>query len=249
MLKRCAACGEAKPYDAFSRQTKSKDGRYPYCKACAKTRLRAAYQARGKASWVNDKTCSWCKVLKPKTEYRVLPSGKVHNRCKTCEAEIAAHEAHGERRCNICREWLPLDRFYASKLKFPHVACISCTRAQVAQPEYRHRRRDTLLQKEFGITLDQYKELLERQNHKCPVCLVPFEPDNFSYHVDHAHSGPHKGKVRAIVHSECNRTILWMHEDGALLRRAADLIENPLTDWVVPGVPYSEAKNRKNRQK
>lgn len=248
-MKKCAVCHTEKPFEAFAIQRSSKDGHHPYCKECTKVRMRASYAARGKHSWVNDKICKWCQVLKSKTEFPRSEDGKVGSRCSACVADIALHESSGERRCNICREWQPTSAFYPSQLRKEHVACVNCIKEQVAQPDYRRRRRDKQLRKEFGITLEQYFELINRQGGRCPVCLVPFEPGNSSYHLDHVHDGPFKGRIRAIVHGECNRTVLWMHEDSATLRRAADLIDNPLTDWVVPGVPPSEIRNRKNRQK
>jgi len=46
---------------------------------------------------------------------------------------------------------------------------------------------------------------------------------------------------------------MWEHEDSGPLRRAADLIDNPLTDWMVPGKPSSEtrkqARKREKEQK
>ncbi len=246
-VKICAACRETKPIDAFNRQASSKDGRYPYCKECSSARTKAAYRARGKKSWTGDKTCSWCRELKPRSAFRKDPAGKVAARCMACEADIAAHEVLNERRCNICREWLPLSRFYQSKLKFPNIACQECTRAQVAQPTYKTRRRERELRSEYGITLDQYKELLSRQGGKCPICMEGFEPGVFSYPVDHAHSGAMKGRIRAILHQNCNRFVMWMHEDSAPLRRAADLIDNPLTDWVVPSATFNERRRAKER--
>ncbi len=248
-MKKCALCKQEKPFEAFALSKKAKTGRHPYCKECASAKTRAAYAIRGKRSWMDDKICRWCNTLKARIEFPRTSEGKVGARCNACVANIARHENAGERRCNMCRSWKPQSEFYESQLYKPHVACKECIRASTTQPDYQRRRRNKQLQKEFGITLEQYFELIDRQGGKCPVCLVPFEPGNFSYHLDHVHEGPFKGRIRAIVHSECNRTVLWMHEDSATLRRAADLIDNPLTDWVVPGVPPSETRNRKNRQK
>ena len=246
MLKTCPLCKTSKPVEDFSRQAKSKDGRYPYCKTCAAARHKAHYHSMPRDSWLNEKQCSWCRQRLPRACFNRDLEGHYASRCQACEQEIAERSAAGERRCNICRVWLPLDQFYPSHLAKEHAGCKECIRAW-------HRgngppRRDKQLRREFGITLAQYFELIEKQGGKCPVCLVPFEPGNSSYHLDHAHSGPFKGRIRAIVHSECNRTVLWSHEDGAVLRRAADIIDNPLTDWMVPGIPPSETRKLKRKK-
>jgi hypothetical protein len=247
-MKTCAACKTAKPLDDFARQTKSKDGRHPYCKECTRARMKASYHARGKHSWVNDKICKWCNVLKPKTEFRTGEDGRVSARCLSCETEIAEREAEHLKRCNICREWLPHDKFQPSKLKYPNVACRSCTLAQIAQPDYKANRRAYTLQKEYGITAEQYDELVAKQGGKCPICLEPL-PANRGGHVDHAHGGKYAGRIRGILHRDCNRFVMWTHEDSAQLRRAADLIDNPLTDWIVAEPTLNERRREKERQK
>lgn len=231
-MKTCARCKTVKSEEDFSRQTKSKDGRYPYCKTCVSSRNKLLYTARGKHSWVNDKTCTWCKQLLPRTAYRKTAAGKVHPRCATCEDDIADHEARGLKRCGICREWLPHSAYHPSKVRVANNPCAVCARGQMKS--YHLTRRDRDLRKNFGITLDQYKQLLELQNHQCPICLRKFEPNNYSYPIDHAHAGKFRGRIRAIVHDECNRHVLWAHDDSLQLRAAADLIDHPLTEWMVP---------------
>lgn len=231
-MKTCPLCKIAKPVDDFPKQTKSKDGRYPYCRVCTSARHRLMYAARGRKSWLEEKTCSWCKKQLPRADFRKFDDGKLHSQCTTCEAEVQAEEARGHRFCNICRRWMEPTEFHPSKLRYKHIACKVCVRAQTNS--YGVRRRNYQLQKDFGITLDQYKQLLAHQDFHCPICRKAFETDNFSYPVDHAHAGPFKGRIRAIVHEECNRYVLWLHDDAAQLRNAADLIEHPLTEWMVP---------------
>lgn len=244
-MKTCPRCGGTKPLDAFSKQTKSKDGRYPYCKICASARHREAYKARGRDSWLNDKTCNRCNQLLPRTAFDPAPNGRLKAQCRTCALEEERYTAQHLKQCNICREWLPHSRFHPSKLKYPRVGCVECTRQQTKG--YAGARRAYILKKEYGITVEQYDELVAKQGGKCPICSVPFEPGDRSNPVDHAHAGPHSGRIRAILHNDCNRFVMWMHEDSRQLRAAADLIDNPLTDWYVPGVPHNQ--RRKDRQK
>lgn len=248
MLKRCAGCHEHKPHEDFNRQTKSKDGRFPYCKVCSKERQRALYLVRDRKYREAFKRCLWCQKDVPSEGFQRTPEGKRHARCIECEQDIARKEAEGLRRCNICREWLPTERFYASKLRFPHIACQECTIAQMSQPKYRANRRNYMLEREYGLTPDQYDDLAAKQGGNCPVCLEPLPPNRGGY-VDHAHGGKFAGRIRAILHRDCNRFVMWTHEDSAQLRRAADLIDNPLTDWMVPGKPASELRKIARRKK
>lgn len=246
MTKRCADCGEHKPLEAFHRQTKSKDGRYPYCKSCCQARQRALYQTRNNKYRKAFKRCSWCLTDKPSEDFQRTPEGRRHARCIECEQEIALKEAAGLRRCNICREWLPTDRFYASHLAKEHTACMACIKTQ--NKGYRPARREAHLMREYGITGGQYDELFAKQEGKCPVCLEPL-PSNRGGYIDHAHGGEFAGRIRAILHRDCNRFVVWQHEDSAMLRRAADLIDNPLTDWIVPNPTQNERRREKERGK
>lgn len=231
-MKVCADCGIAKPLDDFSGQVKSKDGKYPYCKVCTSIRQRAAYAARGKRSWMNDKVCTWCGVLKPRTAYVKDMNGRLHPRCTVCEDEARSYADKGMRRCGTCKQWKLTTGFHPSRAGKEHAACIECSKLYYAADPSRARNRS--LKKNYGITLEQYKQLLTLQNHKCPICAEAFDPNTYSYSVDHAHGGPHRGRIRAIVHRDCNRHVLWAHEDSRQLRAAADLIDHPLTDWMVP---------------
>lgn len=42
-MKRCPACGEDKPFDAFNKSSRRADGRQPYCRACSRAIDRLGY--------------------------------------------------------------------------------------------------------------------------------------------------------------------------------------------------------------
>jgi hypothetical protein len=68
----------------------------------------------------------------------------------------------------------------------------------------------------FGITGDQYRAMLERQRHRCALCLLPFgEPSlvNSSNphwrresNIDHDHL---TNRVRGVLCTRCNRSLGW----------------------------------------
>ena len=65
------------------------------------------------------------------------------------------------------------------------------------------KKRERDLKKLFGITLDQYDNMLEEQKHMCAICNTT--DTNFSngkhFHVDHDHN---TGKVRGLLCGKCN---------------------------------------------
>lgn len=87
-------------------------------------------------------------------------------------------------------------------------------------------RRDYRLQREYGITLEQYDAILASQDGNCALCGKPPKPGgqrNASrLHVDHDHA---TGQVRRLLCNNCNRGLAAFFDDPDLMRRAAEYIE------------------------
>ena len=247
--KLCTKCGEEKDLGSFPNEAKRKDGKYPWCKPCLSAHRKERYTKTPRKFWIEQKVCSKCKKWKPRNSFRKYAGNNLHYRCISCEDLEAFHAENGVAECSSCKVAKPYSDFYKSKLKNTSKQCISCQKAYHKQDDVALRRRDTNLQKYFGITLEDYKSLLEKQNHTCPICLNKFEENNYSYPVDHAHAGPNAGVIRAILHDRCNRFVMWKHTDPDQLRRAADLIETPLTDFYVPEEFVKSRKKTKRKKK
>jgi len=58
---------------------------------------------------------------------------------------------------------------------------------------------DRKLQREYGITKEYYKQMLDDQDFKCAICECSFEDQQIN--VDHDHS---TGEVRGLLCSKCN---------------------------------------------
>jgi Recombination endonuclease VII len=87
-------------------------------------------------------------------------------------------------------------------------------------------RRDYMLQRLYGITLEQYDSMMAEQNGVCALCGRPADPNGVRaasrLHVDHDHETQ---RVRALLCNRCNRGLGDFCDDPALMRRAADYIE------------------------
>lgn len=96
--------------------------------------------------------------------------------------------------------------------------------------QHRQANRDTYknreLKKAFGITLDQFNEMLKAQNGVCAICGQP-ETDirrgklqHLS--VDHCHA---TNVVRDLLCGSCNKGIGYFRDNPGMMRAAADYIE------------------------
>jgi hypothetical protein len=97
----------------------------------------------------------------------------------------------------------------------------------------------------YGISQQEYEELLDRQNHCCAICKRHESEFSTRLHVDHAHAGINKGYVRGLLCMFCNSRFLGRHHNAELFRAAADYLEQPHTGWLVPTRKRSKKRKKK----
>lgn len=78
-------------------------------------------------------------------------------------------------------------------------------------------KRDAMLQREYGITLDEYFEMLEKQNYSCDICNISQKDLKKPLFVDHCHK---TGKVRGLLCNNCNWTLGLMKDNPEYLNNA-----------------------------
>lgn len=93
--------------------------------------------------------------------------------------------------------------------------------------EYRKRKPHIMksvdLKKRFGISLEEYQEMLEKQNNCCAICGRPERSVDHrtkrvrSLAVDHCHD---TNKIRGLLCSDCNTAIGLLQDDPNVLKAA-----------------------------
>lgn len=81
--------------------------------------------------------------------------------------------------------------------------------------------KNTALLRDFGITLEQYGDLLESQNGVCAIC-GSVERSGKRLAVDHGHKS---GRIRGLLCGNCNRAIGLLKDDIELLHKAIRHLE------------------------
>jgi hypothetical protein len=76
------------------------------------------------------------------------------------------------------------------------------------------------LKHEYGITKEDYDNLLAKQAYQCAICGRK-EPTGYNWHVDHCHSS---GKVRGLLCSKCNQGLGLFEDNVDVLYRAAEYL-------------------------
>lgn len=144
--------------------------------------------------------------------------------------------------CSSCKADLPQSDFEPSPGRRPFglsSLCKTCNRKRKKDfgkktywnlsPEERElRNRKRNLQK-FGMTIEQYNEMLESQNHLCSICQ---KPEVVKHHstgkpsrlvVDHNHA---TNTVRGLLCTKCNKGIGLLGDDPENLIRAAEYLRD-----------------------
>ena len=120
------------------------------------------------------------------------------------------------RTCKICNQTKPLTDFYQTvrngKPYGHHGKCKSCYVKKQQETYTPEKGRDKNLRHSYGITLQEYNEMLDNQSGKCATCGTT-EPGGRKsgrgggadvFVVDHCHT---TGKVRGLLCHSCNRAM------------------------------------------
>lgn len=116
-----------------------------------------------------------------------------------------------------CNKWRENNREQdlASKAKYR-----AENKEKIAEGYRRH-----ILKKNFGITKEEYDQMLAHQNGVCAICLEVCATGR-DLAVDHDHE---TGKVRGLLCRDCNVSLGLMKDDPNRLRKAAEYLEQAKT--------------------
>lgn len=181
------------------------------------------------------KQCTLCRETKDENDFEMRSDrpGKRRSQCRMCVNE--SHRDSYARRpqrepipnkvCPKCGDIFTADTYqaYCSFCKENHNPD---EQAQYYQ-DNRQTALDYWLYRKYGLTVSDYDEILESQNGGCAICsgtVTPIDKTGVPRRmpVDHNHL---TGKKRGILCHPCNTSLGNMHDDPALLRKAADYLE------------------------
>lgn len=81
------------------------------------------------------------------------------------------------------------------------------------------------LRKNYGITLDEWKDLFVKQGLCCAICKSLFPNTKNDWHTDHCHA---TGKVRGILCHNCNRGLGEFKDNVANIKATIEYLQTHL---------------------
>jgi hypothetical protein len=151
------------------------------------------------------KICTKCKTDKSLNEFHKTSSNKsgFQSSCKACRKEYyeSTKEHHSKVRKIYYRENREKILIESGKSKKKH----------------RRRVKNQHLQRYYGITLEQYESLYEKQEGKCAICDIHRSEQKRDLSVDHCHK---TSEVRGLLCDTCNRGLGYFKDDIILFEKA-----------------------------
>lgn len=87
------------------------------------------------------------------------------------------------------------------------------------------RNENTRLKSCYGITLEDYNNLLSKQKLKCAICgknVLSNSKKFLKFNIDHDHN---TGKIRGLLCTNCNRALGFFKDDIELLDKAIQYLQ------------------------
>lgn len=182
---------------------------------------------------IGERKCFKCRIIKPSADFyrnRLRKDG-TSIECKTCakirvkrwsklnpEKRRLSHNLWVEKNRHKVREY---DRRYS--LKHPDRSKLQKRRWALLHPDIVANKQ---LIANYGITLEQYNELLAKQKGICAICKEP-SPNGKRLCVDHCHK---TGKVRGLLCDICNKGVGHFRDNSEYLRAAINYLKFYDTD-------------------
>lgn len=161
------------------------------------------------------KACSKCSILKELTEYIIDKRYKqgVHSICKCCQS--AWKKEWKKRNKDVIRE---------KDSKYREI-----NKEKLKEYNYKYReenkyskRKNSHLKWAFNITLDDYNNMLNKQNNSCAICGISRSSLKKDLYVDHCHK---TGKIRELLCDGCNRGMGQFKDNIDLMSKALTYLE------------------------
>ena len=132
--------------------------------------------------------------------------------------------------CRSCEKALPLSDFsiHTTNKKTGHstlrIDCKSCVAAKKKARYCPDKNANTMLKRNYGITLADYDRMVEKQDGKCAICESTNPSGNGArFAVDHDHK---TGEVRGLLCFDCNSGIGKFRDNTALLTSAIEYLKD-----------------------
>lgn len=160
----------------------------------------------------NTKRCGSCKFRKPFSEFGKNSHNKDGLRCYCKECRKAYNRAHRIEKAEYNKKYRQINKVKLIKQQKEY--------RQTEEGKLACCRRD--LKKSFGITLEEFDRMVEKQNGICAIC-GNININGQRLCVDHNHK---TGDIRKLLCHHCNRLLGCAKENVTILQSAINYLHD-----------------------
>lgn len=96
--------------------------------------------------------------------------------------------------------------------------------------KWQETQRKSRLKRKFGISVEEYNTVLQKQQGQCGICGVKRTDIKTTFSVDHDHS---TGRVRGLLCHECNMGLGKFKDSTKVLLAAIDYLNGDFLDYHI----------------
>jgi hypothetical protein len=131
--------------------------------------------------------------------------------------------------CKVCGVEKNISDFYTGRRD-----CKDCKNAAArkkweenteASDRYKKRARERAKERRYGITQEQFGQMLIDQDNKCKICSIEFKGTKYT-HIDHCHD---TNNVRGLLCNDCNLALGQFNDNTDIMDNAIKYLEKHLT--------------------
>lgn len=157
--------------------------------------------------------------------------------CAYCDEEFLGYRPNAKYCSDTCRSaWQARNQSEKTKI-----------RRQEYQKKWGtlnwQRRRDYMIEYTYGISPEQYQELLEAQNYSCAVCGRHETEFSRKLAIDHDHG---TNEIFGLLCRDCNHRVIGKHRDPNIFLKAAEYLKKG-SGLFIP--PKQKKRKKKCRSK
>jgi hypothetical protein len=149
-------------------------------------------------------------------------------RVKKSKYRIDMISRTGKKQCQFCKKTKSTSSFFKNSTSKDGYGsyCKQCkidmNRENYAKNRHKHidQRKNSHLIKTYGITLQEYKRLLSKQEGVCAICKC--RDKHTKLVVDHDHK---TGEIRGLLCNSCNRAIGYFGDDVVRIKNSISYLK------------------------
>ena len=128
--------------------------------------------------------------------------------------------------CKVCGVEKNISDFYTRRNDCKDCKNAAARKIRKEQPEryakYKKRANEYLKERRYGITQDQFNQMLVDQNNMCKICSTEFKSTKDT-HIDHCHD---TNIVRGLLCNNCNLALGQFNDNTDNMDNAIKYLQN-----------------------